>query len=66
MPNGELIYKPMSKSKLVAMKYNEICLSRVYDRINLFINMKSVSKLNLIKCILKRIDISKELMVNQI
>ena len=38
--NNELIYKPMIKSKLVELKFSKYNLTRVYDRINLFINLK--------------------------
>ena len=66
LDNGEYIYKPMAKSQLVAMKYNKNNLRRTYDRINLFVNLKIASKLNLLRCILQRINISKEMLLSEV
>jgi len=48
------------------MKYKKYNLRTIYSRINMMINFKAISKLNLIRCVLRRINISKELLIIEI
>ena len=60
------MYMPVSKQNLYKIKYKKIQLETVYKRINLFVNFKALKKTNLIKALLKRIDLSKELFIMEI
>ena len=61
--DNEFIFVPVSKKNVYKIKYKKIILQIVYQRINLFMNFKALKKANLIKVVLKRIGIAKELFI---